>query len=279
MTHLCHCPAAWPLLAATALLTACATPVTAGGDAAARHLHCDWPDGSSLGVIHRQGLPLALTGNAVAGARECATRSTQAAQPSGQGWRLDWHDEVLGATYRAELHAVPDGGFAVTLSRPELAAAATPGRVACGPLSLPAQATLQLSDTACRESEDHSQALQDAWALFRQAVTTADAAAFRRVLAPEVHLAEGSQDDSPQVPAQAVASHLACVADLPGADKQRLADWARARPHILVAATGLNWLGADVVRLGNYGGMRWQGGRWQLDWLNASRSVVLRDCE
>jgi hypothetical protein len=281
--HRARC--AWPLRPAALLLAAIA-PAASGTEPGAaadtpRHLRCEFPDGSSLGVIHRHGVPVALTGGAVAGARECATRSTQPAQPaSGGGWRFDWHDAVLADTYRAELQALPGGGFTLTLAQPASAASAgpaRPGRVRCGPLSLPAQSTLRPSAPGCRESEDRSQALQDAWRLLRLAVTGADEAAFRRVLAPEVELAEGAAQDSPRLPAAAVAGHLACVAALAHAG-QRLADWAGARPDILVAPTGLVWQGDGEVRLGGYGGMSWQAGRWQLTWLNASRAVILRDC-
>jgi hypothetical protein len=265
----------WAAIAPVASVASGAQPDVS---AATRHLRCEFPDGSSLGVIHRHGVPVALTGGATAGARECATRSTQPAQPaSGGGWRFDWHDAVLADTYRAELQALPGGGFALTLAQPASAAPARPGRVRCGPLSLPAQATLRPGTPECRESEDRSLPLQDTWRLLRQAVTGADSAAFRRVLAPEVELAEGSAQDSPRLPAETVAGHLACVATLAHAG-MRLSDWAAARPDILTAPTGLLWQGEGEVRLGGYGGMSWQAGRWQLTWLNASRAVILRHC-
>lgn len=247
----------------------------AGADGVARLLHCTWPDGSSLGVIHRHGTPLALTAGAVSGARECATRSTQPATQDGlAGWRFDWHDGALGDTFSAELQPLPNGGFVMSLMRPE---ASGPGRVRCGPLSLPARAELRLGTAACQESDDRSQALQSAWQALRRALIEGDATAFRGVLAAQVELAEGASGDSPRVAAGEVAAHLACVAALTR-DGQPLAEWARVRPHILAAPTGLAWQGVGAVNLGGYAGLAWEAGQWRLGWLNASRAVILRQC-
>lgn len=266
--------AAWGLC-----LTLVAGPVSgspaAGGDGAATLLRCTWPDGSSLGVIHRHGAPLALTAGAVSGARECATRSTQPATQDGvAGWRFDWHDDALGGTFSAELQPLPQGGFVVSLARPE---GSRPGRVRCGPLSVPARAELRPGTAACAESEDRSQALQTTWQTLRQALLGGDAAAFRGVLAAQVELAEGASSDSPRVAAAEVAAHLACVATLTRAG-QPLAEWARVRPHILTAPTGLAWQGVGAVNLGGYAGLAWEAGQWRLGWLNASRAVILRQC-
>lgn len=202
---------------------------------------------------------------------------------------MDWPDAVLGDTYRAELRALAGGGFSVALSTPSLPAgamaAASAGasqpapdaRVRCGPLSLPARAELQPDDPACHEREDRSQALQEAWHTLRHALTEQDAAAFRRVALPQLELAEGSSADSPRAPAASVAAHLACVAGF-ARGGESWAAWARARPNLLVAPTGLDWQGDAAVSLGGYGGMTWQAGRWRLAWLNASRAVILRRC-
>jgi hypothetical protein len=274
MSHVAsHGAARWLCLALVAGPVS-GSPAT-GGEGAATLLRCTWPDGSSLGVIHRHGTPLALTAGAVAGARECATRSTQPATREGAAaWRFDWDDSVLGDTFRAELQPLPNGGFVVSLARP---AASGPGRVRCGPVSLPARAELRPGTAACQESDDRSQALQGTWQALRRALLEGDPTAFRGVLAAQVELAEGASGDSPRVAASEVAAHLACVAALTRAG-QPLAEWARARPHILAAPTGLAWQGAGEVSLGGYAGLAWEAGQWRLGWLNASRAVILRDC-
>lgn len=246
-----------------------------GGEGAATMLSCTWPDGSSLGVIHRHGIPLALTAGAVSGARECATRSTQpATQDGAAGWRFDWHDAPLGDTFQAEVQTLPQGGFVVSLTRPE---ASGPGRVRCGPLSLPARAELRPGTAACQESDDRSQALQGTWQVLRKALLDGDAEAFRGVLEAQVELAEGASGDSPRVAAGEVAAHVSCVATLARAG-QPLAEWARVRPHILTAPTELAWQGAGEVNLGGYAALSWEAGQWRLSWLNASRAVILRQC-
>lgn len=268
-----HGAARWLCLAVVA------APVSgspaAGAEGAATLLRCTWSDGSSLGVIHRHGAPLALTAGAVSGARECATRSTQPAARDGvAGWRFDWHDAPLGDTFQAGVRTLPQGGFEVTLTQPE---ASAPGRVRCGPLSLPARAELRPGTAACQESDDRSQALQGTWQVLRQALLEGDAQAFRGVLADQVELAEGASGDSPRVAAGEVAAHVSCVATLARAG-QPLAEWARVRPHILIAPTGLAWQGAGEVNLGGYAALSWGAGRWRLSWLNASRAVILRQC-
>lgn len=266
--------AAWALCLALVAGPVSGSPA-AGGDGAATLLRCTWPDGSSLGVIHRDGAPLALTAGAVSGARECATRSTQPATRDGAAaWRFDWRDDALGDTFQAGVQPLPQGGFVVSLASPEPSGL---GRVRCGPLSLPARAELRPGTAACAESEDRSQALQSTWQTLRQALLGGDAAAFRGALAAEVELAEGASGDSPRVAAGEVAAHLACVAALTRAG-QPWAEWARVRPHLLAAPTGLAWQGAGEVSLGGYAGLSWAVGRWQMTWLNASRAVLLRPC-
>lgn len=267
-------------LAGAALLAAALPGWAPAADAtAARLLRCTWPDGSSLGVVHRGGLPLALTAGATSGGRECATRSTRppAALVAAAGdrvWVFEWHDTVLGDFFRAEVRGLPSSGFVVLLSAP---AASGPGRVRCGPLSLPARAELHPALAACQAGEDRSEALQDSWRTLRQALLARDAAAFRGVLADQVELAEGASADSPRVAADRLALHLACVAGLMRGGVP-LAEWARERPHILSAPTGLSWHGPGVVSLGGYARLAWVAGGWRLDGLNASRAVILRDC-
>lgn len=275
-----HRVGGWAALASGVASCALASSAaTAGDGSGARLLRCTWPDGTSLGVVHHDGVPLALSAGAVSGARECATRSTRAAvpqpvAPGGAAWLFEWHDTALGDFFRAEVRALPPGGFVVSL--PALSPS-SPGRVRCGPLSLPARAELRPAAAACRESEDRSEALQATWHTLRQALLHGDVVAFRSVLSARVELAEGASGDSPQVAADEVAAHLACVGTLTRAG-QSLAEWARARPHILTAPTGLAWEGPDRVHLGGHARLAWEGGRWRLNGLNASRAVVLRPC-
>lgn len=254
----------------------------------AQRLECALPGGATLAIVHTQGRPLAVALSAVAGPRECASRSTAPPQPDAGGWRFDWVDATLNTRYAARVTARPGGGFQLRLSVDDdaaadaavaagVASAPDAARVPCGPLTLPAEAMLQPADARCLAREDRSEALQATWAALRGALLTRSPAALQGVLAARVMLAEGASGDSPRVEAGELARHLACVAALTHRG-QRLDDWARGHPHLLTATTGVEWPDDATALLTGFGGLQWQGGRWQLTWLAASRAVLLRDC-
>jgi hypothetical protein len=280
----------WPLLRLVALLwpglcVGAGSPAVLSAPASAspaRHLLCQRPGGVSVGVIHQRGQPLALTAGVAQGARECSTRSTLPPEAVGGGWRFEWHDAVLAEHFVASLTTTAGGGFKVRWAHPAVAQGGVaqpppPAVVACGPLALPAEVDLNPGDAGCSDHEDRSVALQDAWQVLRDALLQHDPVRFRHMLSPKVMLIEGSAGDSPSVDAAGVAKHLACVGTL-SSGGQTFVEWARARPHILVAPTGLDWQAADAVRLAGFGGLDWRQGRWRMTWINASRSVVLRQC-
>lgn len=258
------------LLAIVALL--------AGGRATAasleaRHLRCTLPAGASFGVIHRDGVPLALTLGVEAGTRDCGSRSTQEVQPDGTGWRFTWDDAVLGQRFDARVQALPGGGYALRFTGAE----GREAMLACGALALPSSAELRLGGAGCTDKRDRSEALQAAWSLLRPALLQRDADRLRQVLAPQVQLAEGAEADSPYVSAARLAPHVACLAGL-GGDAHGLARWAQVREHLPTALTDVRWKGDEEVQLGDFAALRWLQGRWQLDWVNASRATLLREC-
>jgi hypothetical protein len=246
----------------------------------AQRLQCALPGGATLAIVHAQGRPLAVAAGVTAGPRECATRSTAPPQADAGGWRFEWRDATLDARYVVQLSALAEGGFRMRLSAPDTTPPGTgtaPGTVPCGALVLPAEAVLRPGDGRCQRSEDRGEALQDAWAALREALLARSPAQLRGVLADKVMLAEGASGDSPRVGADELARHLRCVAALTHRG-QRLDDWARAHPHLLTAPTGVDRPDDATVNLTGFGGLQWQGGRWQLTWLAASRAVLLRDC-
>jgi hypothetical protein len=227
-----------------------------------KQLSCNVNSGVRLGVVHRDGVPLAVTAEANSGTHECILYSTTKPNITGDTTQFEWTQSDTSTLYRATI-TKQSRGFNLELQQPGEA------KPQCGTIALPTKVTL-VAGPGCIEKIDRAASFNDTWQIFSRAVKDNDTAALMAVADKTIELAEN--DEFIKQPKTFLQNSTSCIARLRFGDKtikDLVANTSQAIP-----GTGDFKYVKNEVQIGNALVFLFTNQRWVLKTIGASRAAM-----